>query len=236
MPENLYVWPDLLRPIPPRKKIPGTNRVTVGRKFCSCCGRWRHAVDFNAYSWSARGVVLQLQSRCATCSRTMHRLKKGGTIKPRKYGKANHEEKLAQNRASYNRRRKDPEYLERFREGQRIYLEAKRREAGIKPRNFSDPARRGDRSTEMVENAPIREAFLRQQESGQLTATELAKRIGWLDGNGGDYSRMMRRLGLVEDVTVKKGKRYARMARRMNYADAVRIVRALGLDPVDFDL
>lgn len=45
------------------------NPVVCGRKHCTGCGRWRHAVDFFAHCRSP----LQLASRCKTCARRQGR-------------------------------------------------------------------------------------------------------------------------------------------------------------------
>lgn len=220
--ESLYLWPDLPRKVPKRRNTPGSNRVMVGRKFCSCCGRWRHVIDFDAYARTERGVPLQFQSRCQACAKAKNRIRNGGTKLPRKIGKPTAEEKRAYNRASYHRRRQDPAYLEYFREGQRIYLEAKRREAGIKPRVWGPKSKRGDKTDPLIDNTSLRDAVL----SCGLTISSAATRIGWLDANGkGDERRLSRSLGLSPDRGVYR--------QRIHYSHAKLIVQALGIDPVD---
>lgn len=99
---------------------------------------------------------------------------------------------------------------------------------------------------DLVPNGPIREAFLRLQAQGEINAQELALRLGWMkspaykpdSGNlkHADYSRVSRRLGLVDSVTVKPKKTYRGRQQHISYDIAVQIVRAMHMDPVDFDL
>ncbi len=66
-----------------------------------------------------------------------------------------------------------------------------------------------------------------------LTPTELARAVGWFDGRGKpDSQRVRRSLGLASTMT--KGVRYWREL--ISYNNAVALARAMGADPVDFDL
>ncbi len=78
---------------------------------------------------------------------------------------------------------------------------------------------------------PIREAF---QRSG-LTLSELAKEAGLTARDKGkpkaDTSRAARMLGLKAQ---KSGDGFHYINQFMRYENALRLVRAMGLDPVDF--
>ena len=70
------------------------------------------------------------------------------------------------------------------------------------------------------------------RESG-LTPTELARRLGWMqsgDSRFGDGYRVSRTLGLKKQT---KPPRYSRYVR---YDTAVRMIRAMGFDPIDWGL
>jgi hypothetical protein len=125
-----------------------SKQIVLGRKFCTRCGRWRPVHD---YRLRADGVTLYGQ--CRACVRTTQR-------------------------DGYARRREDPEWLERRREYERIYHEAKRREAGIEARVWVHGRPYPDASTKWVTDAePIRE--LVRDWPGTISA--LAKRAGVSD-------------------------------------------------------
>jgi hypothetical protein len=79
----------------------------------------------------------------------------------------------------------------------------------------------------LVSNAPLRREALRKVERG-MTWTELAEAAGMMD-NGprghADTTRLKRRLGLTGDA------RTGRISGRVRYETAVRLARALELDP-----
>lgn len=82
---------------------------------------------------------------------------------------------------------------------------------------------------DLVEVAPIREAFLR---SG-MTLSALALKVGWTRERGKpDTSRVGRQLGLM--VALNRGR--VELRQRVHYDVAVLFVRAMDLYPVDFDL
>ena len=90
-----------------------------------------------------------------------------------------------------------------------------------------------------VPNGPIAQAALRKVESGEMTWSDICRSLGWVDkNNGADTSRLRRRLGLVGQTKGggSRNRKELRLMTGMRYETAVEIVRALGLDPVDFDL
>lgn len=108
----------------------GTNPVVLGRKFCPSCGRWRLLVDFHVNGRWPNGEPRHWQGSCATCQRIHKREVNGHQPRP---PALTHEERLARARERWRQRREDPVWLADRREYERIYKEAKRREAGIKP-------------------------------------------------------------------------------------------------------
>jgi len=84
-----------------------------------------------------------------------------------------------------------------------------------------------------IPNAPLREAFL---ESG-LTLSEVCYRLGWTRMQNArviaDVSPLKRALGL-QPWTNGQGRSYT--SRLVGTEKAARILRALDLDPIDFDL
>jgi hypothetical protein len=86
-------------------------------------------------------------------------------------------------------------------------------------------------TVDLVEVAPIRDAFLR---SG-LTLSDVAWNAGWMRLHRGkvwaDASRVGRCLGLKAQSS-RAGER--RFVKRVHYEVAVALVRAIGYDPVDF--
>ena len=84
--------------------------------------------------------------------------------------------------------------------------------------------------------APFREAILKEIEGG-TTWSELCFRIGYTrtdksrpSGRSADTTRLQRLVGCREDIS--HGKRHFRGA--ISYETAVKIVKALERDPVDF--
>ncbi len=75
--------------------------------------------------------------------------------------------------------------------------------------------------------APFREAF----ERSGMSASEVCRRLGWIDSRGKPEStRLLRSLGL-KDHYHRDGVR--RLTQNIDYERAVRIARALDVDPVD---
>ncbi len=91
---------------------------------------------------------------------------------------------------------------------------------------------------EWVPNAPIREAVLRAVQRGETNYSQLAVRCGWTRSRAGstfgETTRLKRHLGLAMSYDAKGD--YTLTTETMRYDVAVKIVDALGLDPVDFDL
>lgn len=131
-------WPQLPRPVNWKQMAKGANSGVVGRKFCTRCGRWRHLVDFGVASRSTRGACLRLQAHCLTCQRVRNRLANG--FKPRRVGQAPHRERLDRHNELYRKRlAENPALAAERQEYDRLWKEAKRRKAGIAPRNFRAP-------------------------------------------------------------------------------------------------
>lgn len=115
------------------------GRFKTGRKHCSKCGCWRHLFDFQLDGD-------RLQSWCKTCQRLALRERKG--YQPRRYDscRRGHPWTLENTgrqaggkrycRACLRRRSRIRRQTPEDREYDRIRKEAKRREAGIPPRNF----------------------------------------------------------------------------------------------------
>lgn len=85
---------------------------------------------------------------------------------------------------------------------------------------------------------PIRDAFLRLASRNEVTAWDLAYRLGWerVSTSSGrrvpDVDRVRQSLGLVKQPS--RGQNYVRQSIREQ--TAVAIVEAMGLDPVDVGL
>lgn len=128
-------WPNLPRPVNWHRSERFGNMPVCGRKFCSCCGRWRMLMDFGASGRSDRGIPLRFASRCITCERVLKRIR-GGYKGPRKLGRASREVRRERWKEQQRRRRQDPQFLEQLQEYQRIWKEGRRRAAGVVPRDF----------------------------------------------------------------------------------------------------
>jgi hypothetical protein len=125
-----------------------TELYPLGRKYCSRCKRWRLICDFGRN----RDI---LRAECRTCDRIKKRVVNGMARRgkpfqararkatagiPRVYrnGRSDLDTGSPEFRAYMRKRYNNltPKQIERRRESQRIWCEAKRREAGIKPREF----------------------------------------------------------------------------------------------------
>ena len=90
-----------------------------------------------------------------------------------------------------------------------------------------------------IENALLREAFLRAQVASGLTAYEVARRVGWWAKRRdpktpqADASRVMRALGLRDDVTTHHGRKYCSRRQTVGYETALSLADAIGIDPVE---
>lgn len=97
--------------------------VVCGRKFCSHCKRWRHAVDFHVRHWWDNETCeypRTLTSYCRTCNTVTMREKRGhkplvrtGTglsKRPSELSKGAHERRKMLNRKSAKKRRRRKKY------------------------------------------------------------------------------------------------------------------------------
>lgn len=115
-----------------RKITPkGEGGVILGRKFCNSCGIWRLLYDFHSSQRTSTGTTIVWQSECRACARVRRREARGHN---RETFQRESREVLKQR--ARERLYADPERLARRREYDRIYKEAKRREAGIPPREW----------------------------------------------------------------------------------------------------
>lgn len=220
-------WPQLPRqPHTPHAKK-GEARPVCGRKFCTCCGRWRLLLDFDVDKRSKRGVPIYWQPRCHTCHNSMRRIRLG--TRRKEPGRAPREVVLARQKRFRDERRRDPERLEKKREYDRMWNEARRRRDGIPERRWGPEARRGDPTRERVSNVPIREAL----ERSATTPTEVAAALGWLDHRGlADGDRVRRSVGLK----LESDHRGQNFRQSIDIETAGLMIRALGLIPADFGL
>lgn len=92
----------------------------------------------------------------------------------------------------------------------------------------------------LVDNAPLRDEFLRQKRAGELSLTQLAVRFGAVGratsrypSGQADTSRMARMLGLVGGW---KGEEATEPRTRMIYTNAIKMAEALGISPSDVGL
>src|SRR5881628_3070787 len=119
----------------PRQRPPS---VVCGRKFCTRCGRWRLLVDFYARRYDQDGNAVWWQSCCMNCGLIEKRISNGIIRRGRPYEARKPpltpEQRKARTRELYQCRRRDPQWLERRREYERIWREAKRREQGVPAR------------------------------------------------------------------------------------------------------
>lgn len=87
----------------------------------------------------------------------------------------------------------------------------------------------------MIPLGPFQEAFRRQQKLGALSARELAERLGWMRNTAGkstgDATKALRYLGLAPQRCGHSGKLTRR--KRVSYENAVKLARALNLDPFE---
>jgi len=99
---------------------------------------------------------------------------------------------------------------------------------------------------------PLRDEFLRQCARGELTAMEVARRLGWFwpaASRRPDSARVLRRLGLISQSSDRRdaaarlrrdpqlerlAEQLAELTASLTYPVAVALCRALGCDPSDF--
>lgn len=118
--------------------------LTCGRRHCSQCGHWRHAIDFAVARWidEQRTEPRYFRHHCRTCERIHGRIKnakRAGRSEP--YGPAKNVGLTTEQRAARRRKlrnewqrhklRNDPEWAAEYREKQRFYAERRRRAKGV---------------------------------------------------------------------------------------------------------
>lgn len=79
--------------------------------------------------------------------------------------------------------------------------------------------------------APLREHFIRAYNRDELTARDVAERMGWVRTHDGvpDSTRVMRALGLAQKTS--RGGSPRRYTTVLEYETALRLAKALGMDP-----
>ena len=115
--------------------------IILGRKNCTRCKRWLHLHEFHVRVRHPDGSAKSYQTACKACQRTISRVQKGIRARGIPYEARKditRKEKLANRRARYSVLMQDPQRVADRREYNRIYAEAKRREAGITRRNFKN--------------------------------------------------------------------------------------------------
>ena len=83
-----------------------------------------------------------------------------------------------------------------------------------------------------IDNAPLREAFLRAEAAGTITAMEVARRVDWWAhsqsrGLKGDGSRVRRALGLLDDVSRSSGREYKSRRATIDVDKAILLAEAI---------
>lgn len=89
---------------------------------------------------------------------------------------------------------------------------------------------------EFVDLEPLRARFLELESNDLISRTELARVLGWYREPSSGNQRSQRHHGLVPDtgrVTRVLGLKSGQSKRHVSYDNAVRLCRALHLDPVD---
>jgi hypothetical protein len=113
-----------------RRGVATDNPIVLGRKFCTGCGRWRQANDFERLD---RTAAEGLRARCRACQRRYQR-------------------------ALYSRQSPAQRLLKR--EYRRIWQEGQRRRRGAPPRNFKHRRTVVDRAERIfLEREPLLEAM-----------------------------------------------------------------------------
>lgn len=87
---------------------------------------------------------------------------------------------------------------------------------------------------EYVPIEPLRDRFLRMVENGEISATELASRLGWIrtDTNTPDSTRVRRALGLKTTLT-RGGSTERKVQTQVRYETAVLLAQGLHMDPFE---
>lgn len=80
--------------------------------------------------------------------------------------------------------------------------------------------------------APLQERFIQLRDRGEITANELALRLGWIRSDTGspDSTRVRRALGLKECLA-RGGDKHRRAQTNVRYETAVLLAEALHMDP-----
>jgi hypothetical protein len=93
-----------------------------------------------------------------------------------------------------------------------------------------------EQMVDRVPNGPLREAYLRR--STDIRQTDVARAGGWIRSDDrpdhADITTIKRLLGIAPFHSYHGGKRYTSYRKTIAYDDAVRLVLALGLDPVTY--
>ena len=90
--------------------------------------------------------------------------------------------------------------------------------------------------SDLVDLEPLRARFLELESNNLMSRTELARALGWYREPSSGNQRSHRYHGLVPDtgrVTRVLGLKSGHPKRQVSYDNAVRLCRALHLDPVD---
>lgn len=120
------------------------KKYTLGRKFCTKCGKWRPIHDFHADTRPSKrhpsGRPAHLRPSCIPCNRKRIRVERGYNAsltgiggQPRVY-KSSREK----NRAQRARDMKNSVTRKKRRDLRRFEAKERRRAIGIPPRNFKD--------------------------------------------------------------------------------------------------
>ncbi len=83
-----------------------------------------------------------------------------------------------------------------------------------------------------VANKPLREAFL----ASNLTAADVARRMGWDCGHGADTSRVRRKLGILPETATGRNERYGpRHSHHIDVEHAEALGEILGVAPWELE-
>jgi cytochrome c553 len=195
----------------------GENAPSCGRKFCSTCGRWRLLVDFHVHTRTNNDVPCIWQARCSTCHRMAVRVREGR--KPRT--KMSPEQKRVHDLKMQAKRRRDPVMGEKRREYERMYLERRRRMAGIPERPIGPKSRKIDAPGSDLRRVPVGPVLEACEGVG---SSELARRMGWYSMGKPDERRLARTIGRARDSD-------GRYRTGITIRNAILVAKALGVPP-----
>ena len=90
--------------------------------------------------------------------------------------------------------------------------------------------------TSRAESIPVEQIAAAVDASG-LSLSDICRNLGWMDSDKQpSTSRLQRRLGRLHNSTTQKCKVYSSRQKTVSYSLAAKIVKAAGMDPVDFGL